>query len=350
MPSGGVTSGAAAGLRLQPTTPGIMDVGNANISGKMLARSIGNGTAQFNGADTTLALGKYITLPANYTGNATTNGEGFGSSNIFIGNSMDLSAIGSNQTQSSTIIGSQNGGQIGAGTANVIIGQNCYFGGGQGSCVYIGNASGDAGNTNVAGSVAIGVSAQTSGNYQVSIGNGARCTATGFAYGIAVGYGATAYAAGGIVVGQSSNDGGFTNCIVLGAGFAATQANSILIGSNSHTGIVRIGPYTIGQSLGGTRLIADLSPTATAADGTLLYSSITAPRTVALPLANAVPLGYRLIVVDGSGAVTAVNTITLNRAGADTINGLTSASIVVAYGLKEIVSDGVSKWTIIRTI
>jgi hypothetical protein len=94
-------------------------------------------------------------------------------------------------------------------------------------------------------------------------------------------------------------------------------------------------------------LIADANYTVQQGDLTVAYSSITAPRVIALPLANAYPSGQRLTIIDFSGSCTATNNIAIARAGADTINGATSQSITQAYGYLALVSDGVSKWTIV---
>ena len=73
--------------------------------------------------------------------------------------------------------------------------------------------------------------------------------------------------------------------------------------------------------------------------------TLTAARVVTLPAANAVPAGYELIVCDMSGSVTATNTITLQRAGSDTLNGSTSVAINSAYGARRLISNGSNKWT-----
>ena len=56
----------------------------------------------------------------------------------------------------------------------------------------------------------------------------------------------------------------------------------------------------------------------------------------------------RLAVVDKSGSVSATNTITLARAGTDTIDGATSAVISTPRGYLEIESNGSNAWTILN--
>lgn len=74
-------------------------------------------------------------------------------------------------------------------------------------------------------------------------------------------------------------------------------------------------------------------------------AAFTASRTWTLPAANAVNAGQEIIVADFQGTVTGVNTLVVSRAGADTINGGTTASISAANGGLLLRSDGVSKWT-----
>lgn len=77
----------------------------------------------------------------------------------------------------------------------------------------------------------------------------------------------------------------------------------------------------------------------------LQIGTLTAPRTLSLPAANSVPAGHEIVIGDASGSVTLTNTITIQRAGTDTINGQTSTIIASPYGARSLSSDGVSKWT-----
>lgn len=74
-------------------------------------------------------------------------------------------------------------------------------------------------------------------------------------------------------------------------------------------------------------------------------ANFTAPRTWTLPLANSVNPGYEIPVADLFGGVSSTNTLTIARAGANTINGATSVTIGAQYGMRRLISDGVSKWT-----
>lgn len=74
--------------------------------------------------------------------------------------------------------------------------------------------------------------------------------------------------------------------------------------------------------------------------------TMSASRTVTLPLANSVPAGTEFTIIDQSGTVTATNTIVITRAGSDTINGATTEVIATAYSWRRIISDGTSSWNI----
>jgi hypothetical protein len=74
-------------------------------------------------------------------------------------------------------------------------------------------------------------------------------------------------------------------------------------------------------------------------------AAFTASQTWTLPAANAVNPGQEIIVADYQGTVTATNTLIVTRAGTDTINGGSTATISAANGGLLIRSDGVSKWT-----
>ena len=93
--------------------------------------------------------------------------------------------------------------------------------------------------------------------------------------------------------------------------------------------------------------VADAAYTALVTDRMVAYTSLSAARAVALLAASAYPTGTRLIVIDELGSCSATNTITVNRAGSDTINGATSAVLATAYGHLAIESNGSSKWTIV---
>ncbi len=77
------------------------------------------------------------------------------------------------------------------------------------------------------------------------------------------------------------------------------------------------------------------------------YTSLTAARTVTLCAASGYPTGTPLTIVDESGNCSAAKSLTIARAGSDTIDGATSDAITSGYGFITLESNGVSKWTII---
>jgi hypothetical protein len=93
--------------------------------------------------------------------------------------------------------------------------------------------------------------------------------------------------------------------------------------------------------------VADGAYIALTADRLIAYTSLTSARIVTLPAASAYPTGFHLLVADESGSCSTTLTITLARAGSDTIDGGTSATIASAYGYIRLESDGSSKWTIV---
>ena len=93
--------------------------------------------------------------------------------------------------------------------------------------------------------------------------------------------------------------------------------------------------------------VADAAYTALATDREIAYTSITAARTITLPLAASYPAGYPLTIVDEGGSASQTNSLTVAAAGADTISGRTSAKIGAAFGFMRLACDGVSRWTVI---
>jgi hypothetical protein len=92
--------------------------------------------------------------------------------------------------------------------------------------------------------------------------------------------------------------------------------------------------------------VGDTNYTIVATDrGVNLTTTLTAVRTLTLPAASAVNKGEPILISDAAGAINGSNTITVARAGSDTINGVSSVSITAQYAVYLFYSDGVSKWT-----
>ena len=83
-----------------------------------------------------------------------------------------------------------------------------------------------------------------------------------------------------------------------------------------------------------------------ATDRTVAFANLSVARTVTLPAASAFPKGATLLVVDESGNCSATKTITIAKAGTDTVNKAASAVMTTAFGYFALESDGVSRWTI----
>ena len=87
--------------------------------------------------------------------------------------------------------------------------------------------------------------------------------------------------------------------------------------------------------------------TVSATDRTVAYASISGPQTVTLCAASAFPTGTRLLVFDASGSCSATSTITLSRAGSDTINGSATWILSAAYSYAALESNGTNAWTVV---
>jgi len=78
----------------------------------------------------------------------------------------------------------------------------------------------------------------------------------------------------------------------------------------------------------------------------LAYSTLTASRTITLPLANEVNAGYEYIISDLTGNCSPTKTITIACSGNNTIAGVSTEVIKAPYGTRRVISDGMSSWVI----
>lgn len=76
--------------------------------------------------------------------------------------------------------------------------------------------------------------------------------------------------------------------------------------------------------------------------------TLSASRTVTLPAAS-VSTGKVIQIADESGTAGLTNTLVITRAGSDTINGATTNTINAAFGVRKLISDGTSKWTVLAS-
>ena len=106
---------------------------------------------------------------------------------------------------------------------------------------------------------------------------------------------------------------------------------------------------TLGVTASGPLVTRDTSNDANATitatnDRVLAFTALSTARTVALPAATSA--GQTITIIDESGSCSATNTITINRASSDTIDGQTSVVIGTPYGAMALIADGSNKWTI----
>lgn len=95
-------------------------------------------------------------------------------------------------------------------------------------------------------------------------------------------------------------------------------------------------------------VVADANYTALTSDYIIAYTTCSTTRTVALPAA-ATCAGQMFIVKDESGSVNgATITITVDPAGAETIDGGATKVIITAYGTLTIYSNGTNWFTTAR--
>lgn len=90
--------------------------------------------------------------------------------------------------------------------------------------------------------------------------------------------------------------------------------------------------------------VADTAYTALPSSGVIVYTSLTAPRTVTLPTAVGLK-GKEIVIKDGAGAA-ATHNITIDGNGSETIDGSSTLVISTNYASKRVKSDGVNWFTV----
>ena len=244
---------------------------------------------------------------------------------------------------------------------------------------YLGVGTNNPGATFTVGSNAFEVN--SSGTVLAGLWNG---TAIGTTYG---GTGQTSYSTGDILYASGANTlsklAAGTNgyILTLASGvptWAAAPASGVTTFSAGTTGFTPSSATTGAITLAGTLNIANGGTGQTTAAGargssglnidemtfhgdssyTILVTdravatnaSLTSARTWTLPAASAMNGGQQLCVVDDAGGVTSSNTLTIARAGTDTINGATSYALSGAYQGVCLLADATNgKWSVIST-
>ena len=145
----------------------------------------------------------------------------------------------------------------------------------------------------------------------------------------------------------------FTGPLILSGSTAATVGITIpnVTPTSTTNSLYNVGGslYFNGGMVGGfTRYaVADANYViSTTANCIVPYTSITAPRILTLPAATTA--GQIIWIVDSSGAVTATNTVTVTRAGTDTIEGGPTTWVInSAYMSVCLESNGSGKWAVL---
>lgn len=313
MPNGGVYS-AGTGLQLQNTFPGNANTGNANITGMLAAQS------------------GFTILSPN-----TNETFGYGA---FCSNISTSVSIGANSFVRGISFGDQGG---------VAIGQMASCGGYLGSqggsgrgCIAIGRQASAGYPIVFGGDIAIGAYSQASisniGGHDSNVCIGTSARLTNASRSIYIKAGST-----------PEQIDGFTDVLAIGYNMQTlvNGSSQIRIGIPTQSDVV-IGPYRIGQTSGSTIKVNDSNLIMNNSQQIVMYTAITAPRTVTLPSAASVGAGYYVRLVDMSGSASATNTIQLLPSGTDTIVGAGAAGVNSAYGGDRLISDGVSKWNAIN--
>lgn len=103
-------------------------------------------------------------------------------------------------------------------------------------------------------------------------------------------------------------------------------------------------------AIGNVLSVSDAASSPGAAVRRLIYATLTASRTVTLPLASSIPAGLGIEIIDGSGSASQTVAISIARSGSDTIagNAATQVCINVPRGSCILVSDGVSAWHVLK--
>jgi len=117
-------------------------------------------------------------------------------------------------------------------------------------------------------------------------------------------------------------------------------------GSTFHDGLIidnATGAVTLGNGL---TEVSDSNYLALATDRTISYSALTAARVITLPSAASYPAGQHLTIADFAGLATSANTLTINTAGSDTINGVASTVLDASHAFIRLICDGVAKWLV----
>lgn len=95
--------------------------------------------------------------------------------------------------------------------------------------------------------------------------------------------------------------------------------------------------------------VSDADYAALASDRLIAYTTLSAARIVTLPSASAYPVGAVLRIVDESGDCSGSATITISRAGSDTVAGAANLVLNGAYQSVGLESNGSNGWGVVES-
>jgi hypothetical protein len=91
------------------------------------------------------------------------------------------------------------------------------------------------------------------------------------------------------------------------------------------------------------REVANTNYTPEKGDYLIVYTSLSAPRTISLSAAATYAAGQSFYIKDEAGAA-ATHNLTIDPSASETIDGAATQTISTNYGKLRIYTDGVSKW------
>jgi hypothetical protein len=146
---------------------------------------------------------------------------------------------------------------------------------------------------------------------------------------------------------RTPTDGTVTDATITSGGLSPSKiTGTAVITTDSRLSNARPPDYTdFAWTTTGSNPTYSGSFTSTTVSSILRQSgAFTGTATVALPPASQLPAGSEVIIQAGAN-VSSTNTISIVRAGGDTINGVTTAVVIgAAYGFRRFITDGVSSW------
>jgi hypothetical protein len=151
------------------------------------------------------------------------------------------------------------------------------------------------------------------------------------------------------IAGSAINSGTVSGSFLSASNLASSSnggVTGVLPTANGGTGSATVALARANLNIDEATSTGDANYVILSTDRMVYHTALSTARTDTLPAANSVNAGQVFVVNDFAGVASASKTITLTRAGADTINGVTSVVAINAqYGAAIFWSDGTSRWT-----